>query len=353
MSEPVVFPPPSVRDLPDAGAWPSGPTVGPAVRAADRASEMLAFLTLAAIRGVGHKTLFDLAEGGHRFADVLDEAPVDLLLRRAGGGRDHARADRGDVMRDARAAAIDMRDRLSRMGVRLLFRDDPLFPRVMLDLDRPPHWLFVQGAMAPLAMPAVAIVGTRKPSEDGLFLARYVGACLGDWQVATVSGLAAGIDQLAHENSLRAGVPTIAVLGTGILDNYPKGSDVLRKRILEAGGTIVSEYLPHASYSAENFVQRNRLQAALGRALIPVEWARRSGTAHTVRFATALRRPLACLRLADWPSDRLLLEPGVGLETGEIFTLPREHDAFDRFLRAALGLLAAAPAGQLSLFDEE
>src|SRR3546814_7184259 len=82
-----------------------------------------------------------------------------------------------------------------------------------------------------------------------------------------------------------------------MLEDYPKGSGRLRDHILGTGGTIVSEYLPMASYSAENFVQRNRLQAALGRILIPAEWNRRSGTAHTVRFATSLGRPIACLRL--------------------------------------------------------
>lgn len=353
MTEPVIFPAESVRDVPEASDWSSGQVPRRSDTPVDRAREARAFLTLASIRGVGHKTLADLADAGHRFAEVLDDAPAELLPRRAGGGRDAVPADWRMVLGEAQAHAFEMGDRLSEMGVRLLFRDDPRFPRALLELERPPHWLFVQGAMAPLAMSAVAIVGTRKPSEDGLFLARYVGACLADWPAATVSGLAAGIDQLAHESSLRAQVPTIAVLGTGILDNYPKGSDAVRQRILEAGGTIVSEYLPRASYSAENFVQRNRLQAALGRILIPVEWARRSGTAHTVRFATALGRPIACLRLADWPADRVALEPGLGRETGEIFTVPREQGAFDHFVRVALGIAPPPIVGQLSLFDED
>lgn len=353
MTEPVTFPVEGVRDSPDASGWSSGQAPTRSESPIDRTGEALAFLTLAAIHGVGHKTLADLADAGHRFAEVLDDAPAELLPRRAGAGRDTAPADWAAVLGEAQAQALRLRDRLTEMGVRLLFRDDPRFPRALLDLERPPRWLFIQGAMAPLAMPAVAIVGTRKPSEDGLFLARYVGACLADWPAATVSGLAAGIDQLAHESSLRADVPTIAVLGTGILDNYPKGSDAVRQRILKAGGTIISEYLPRASYSAENFVQRNRLQAALGRILIPVEWARRSGTAHTVRFATALGRPIACLRLADWPTDRVVLEPGLGQETGEIFTVPREQGAFDHFVRVALGVASPPIVGQLSLFDEE
>jgi len=180
-----------------------------------------------------------------------------------------------------------------------------------------------------------------------------VGACLSDWAAPTVSGLATGIDQLAHEHSLAAGVPTIAVLGTGILEDYPRGSAILRDRILAGGGSIVSEYLPRISYSAENFVQRNRLQAALGRVLVPAEWSRRSGTAHTVRFATQLQRPIACLRLPEWPADRVVLEPRLGQETGEIFMVPKDQGRFDRFVRAALGRDNPAPGGQLSLFDEE
>lgn len=353
MTGPTISPAKCLRDAADAGGSSNGPASARLDTPFDREREALAFLTLAAIRGVGYKTLADLAGGGHRFAEVLENTPAEMLPRRAGDRRDTVPTDWGTVLGEAQSDARKMGDRLTAMGVRLLFRDDSRFPRALLDLERPPHWLFVQGAMAPLTMPSVAIVGTRKPSADGLFLARYVGACLGDWPAATVSGLASGIDQLAHESSLSADVPTIAVLGTGILDNYPKGSDGLRRQILEAGGTIVSEYLPRASYSAENFVQRNRLQAALGRVLIPVEWARRSGTAHTVRFATRLKRPIACLRLPDWPVDRLVLEPGLGLETGEIFTVPREQTAFNDFVRVALGGSTVPPSGQFSLFDEE
>ncbi len=290
-------------------------------KAVDRDREVRAFLTLSAIRGVGHKTLLSLAEAGHRFADVLEAGPSGTLpfTRRPSAKPDTPQLDWAAVRAEASERMARIGDILQNVGVQLIFRDDPRFPRSLLDLERPPHWLFAQGSLTALTMPSVTIVGTRQPSPDGLFLARYVGACLADWPAATVSGLAAGIDQLAHESSLRAGVPTIAVLGTGILDNYPKDSHVLRDRILGAGGAIVSEYLPRASYSAENFVLRNRLQAALGRVLIPVEWARRSGTAHTVRFATDLRRPIACLRLADWPVDRVLLEPGLGHGSSVIF----------------------------------
>jgi DNA processing protein len=313
--------------------------------------ELRAFLALATVRGIGQKTLFALADSGRSFADALEYGPDDaepvgvddrpVSARHWSRIRGHA-LEQGDLLGE----------RLDMLGIALLFRGSAGFPPALLELERPPHWLFVQGSVERLAEPSISIVGTRKPSADGFFLSRYVGACLGEWGVPTVSGLAAGIDQLAHEHSLRAGVPTIAVLGTGMLEDYPKGSGRLRDHILGTGGTIVSEYLPTASYSAENFVQRNRLQAALGRVLIPAEWNRRSGTAHTVRFATGLSRPIACLRLPEWPIDRVVLEPGMGLPTGEVFTVPHDHARFDAFVRKAIGHPSTAQLGQLSFFGD-
>jgi DNA processing protein len=314
--------------------------------------EARAFLALSTIRGIGQKMLFSLAESGRSFRDALEYGPQDA--HPAAGERDRPPSERDWSAN--RREALERGDRLAaaldRLGVILAFRDAAGFPAALMDLDRPPHWLFVQGSVSLLSEPSIAIVGTRKPSPDGYFLTRYVGACLSDWGAPTVSGLAAGIDQLAHEHSLRAGVPTIAVLGTGMLEDYPRGSAALRDQILSEGGSVISEYLPNVSYSAENFVQRNRLQAALGRLLIPTEWNRRSGTAHTVRFATALGRPIACLRLPEWPSDRVMFEPGLGIPGGTIFTVPRDQALFDDYVRGALDRRAPVQPGQLSLFEE-
>ncbi len=313
--------------------------------------EERAFLALATVRGIGQKTLFALADTGRSFGDALEHGP-DETNPTVGGESPVSERHWSSVRKQALDRSARLAEQLEALGIALLFRQSAGFPPALLDLERPPHWLFVQGSLDLLAEPSIAIVGTRKPSADGLFLSRYVGACLGEWGAPTVSGLAAGIDQLAHELSLRAGVPTIAVLGTGMLEDYPKGSGRMRDHILATGGSIVSEYLPNASYTAENFIQRNRLQAALGRILVPAEWQRRSGTAHTVRFATALGRPIACLRLPEWPDNRLVLEPGLGLPTGEIFTVPHEQGRFDAFVRTAIGRPLHAQRGQLSLFGD-
>ena len=124
--------------------------------------------------------------------------------------------------------ATALRAELSAKGTEVLHRGGANYPDLLNDLSDPPFWLFVQGNVKLLSKPSVAIVGTRNPSDDGLWLTRFVGACLHELNCPTVSGLAAGIDQLVHRASIRAGVPTIAVLGTGTFSEYPKGSDELR-----------------------------------------------------------------------------------------------------------------------------
>jgi DNA processing protein len=143
------------------------------------------------------------------------------------------------------------------------------------------------------------------------------------------------MDQAMHEFSIRMGVPTIAVLGTGIQTEYPKGSNRLADMIVGEGGAVVTEYLPNDSYSGENFVRRNRLQAALGRVLIPIEWSLKSGTAHTVNYAAALGRPIAGLRVTDWPDGRVVF-PRNSHSISKIFTIPSDQDGFFEFVQKAL-----------------
>ncbi len=170
-----------------------------------------------------------------------------------------------------------------------------------------------------------------------------------EWNAPTISGLATGIDQLIHSWSLRTNIPTVAVLGTGIQSDYPRGAAELREQILAHGGAILTEYLPHESYSAQNFVMRNRLQAALGRSLIPVEWNVQSGTAHTVRFASSLQRTIACLRMPDWSPDRVTISDGFS-ENARLFTIPGEESAFRAYVKAALEKEPKVGAKQLPLF---
>jgi DNA processing protein len=315
--------------------------------------EELALLALSSIRGVGYWTLSRMAKAGVGFAVFLetdDSAEASRALKSFGAKLENKMAGEWQAVRDrALARAIRVIEDLRATGTRVVMAKSPEFPRALDDLSDPPAWLFVQGDLPLLSKPSVAAVGTRAPSDDGLWLCRFVGLCFESWGAPTVSGLAVGIDHVVHELSLRAKAPTIAVLGTGIFSDYPKGAVALRERILSGGGAIVTEYLPYETYSAENFVRRNRLQAALAHVLIPIEWASRSGTAHTVRYAATLRRPIAGLRLPDWPKERVAFSDGAAA-TARTFTIPGQEDQFRRFVADSLSPRATAHEPEQSSF---
>jgi DNA protecting protein DprA len=316
-------------------------------------SEELALLGLSSIRGVGYWTLSRMAKADISFAAFLgadDSTEAARALRGFGAKLENKMTGEWATVRDrALARATRVVEDLTAIGARLVLAKSPEFPRALGDLSDSPAWLFVQGNLPLLSKPSVAAVGTRAPSDDGLWLCRFVGLCFEGWAAPTVSGLADGIDRVVHELSLRAKVPTVAVLGTGIFSDYPKGAVALRERILEGGGAIVTEYLPYETYSAENFVRRNRLQAALAHVLIPIEWAPRSGTAHTVRYAASLGRPIAGLRLPDWPKDRVAFSDGVAA-TAQTFTIPGQEEQFRGFVSSSLNPRATAHDSEQSSF---
>ncbi|MEB3900535.1 DNA-protecting protein DprA [Pseudomonas putida] len=256
-------------------------------------SEKVAFLALCSLKGVGFSTLHKWAVAQVSFKEVL-RYPARFGIERL---LDHTDVDLEMVQSVTWQKGLELARKLSAMNARVIFKNEPGFPERLRNIPSAPEWIFVQGNLDNLYTPTVGVVGTRKPSDDGLFLTRILVSAMCNIPIATVSGLASGIDQLAHIESLRCHIPTVAVLGTGIFDNYPKGSELLRRGIVESGGTILTEYLPYQSYSADNFVRRNRLQAALSDFLVPIEWKVKSGTAHTVRFARSYGKKLVAVRL--------------------------------------------------------
>lgn len=315
-------------------------------------TDVLGMLAIASIRGIGYWTLRRLVENRIKFAELIqleNGEQVREILKSAGARLSGSKDQDWNIIRNNLIdKALKMQEQLSSEDIRILLYDDPNFPRSLNDLSEPPYWLFVQGDVHVLREPSLTIVGTRKPTRDGIFLADFVGACLAELRCPTISGLAMGIDQEIHSMSLRFRVPTVAVLGNGILIDFPKGSEPLRASIVRNGGAIVSEYLPRDSFSKENFVWRNRIQAALGRALIPVEWAAKSGTAHTVRFAQQLQRPIACLRMPDWETLRTPYRTVSG-SNARLFTIPGEEGELRNFLMKSLQMPYVVPPTQQEL----
>lgn len=133
--------------------------------------------------------------------------------------------------------------------------------------------------------PSVAIVGTRKPTAYGKEVTHRLAYDLAKRGVIIISGLAFGVDGLAHRAALEAGGTTIAVLGNGLGSVYPAAHRTLAKQIAESGGAIVSEYEPEVAARGFQFLERNRIVSGLSDAIIITEAAARSGTLNTAGHA--------------------------------------------------------------------
>ncbi len=171
----------------------------------------------------------------------------------------------------------------------VLTLDHPAWPPALLQAPDPPLLLYVQGDLACLSAPSVAIVGSRHPSTQGADNARHFAARLAAEGWLIVSGLAQGIDAAAHEGALGAGSKTIAFMGTGPDIVYPSRHRALARRIA-AQGALVTEHAPGTPPLPEHFPQRNRLIAGLTQGTLVVEAALRSGSLITARLANEAGR---------------------------------------------------------------
>jgi len=202
------------------------------------------------------------------------------------------------------AMAADAPARLAALrasGLRVLTLDDPDYPERLRAIDLPPPALLLAGDVATLsASRAVAIVGTRRPTERGRLIAARIGAAVAKGGAVVVSGLAVGIDGAAHASVVAEGRPTVAVLGSGHDRLYPAAHRRLATDIVATGGAVISELWPDREPSKNTFPQRNRVISGLADATIVVEAGLRSGALITADWA--LRQGRECY-LVPGPID--------------------------------------------------
>lgn len=169
-----------------------------------------------------------------------------------------------------------------------------IYPDRLLQLAKPPKKLSMIGASLEelLTMPTVGIVGSRKVTPYGRDVTEEFTASLTRAGICIVSGLALGVDSIAHASALKAKGKTIAVLPSGIKAIYPASHRGLARNILTSGGTLVSEYADDFKPRRESFIERNRIIAALSDALLVTEAAEKSGSLHTANFALELGKPV-------------------------------------------------------------
>lgn len=179
--------------------------------------------------------------------------------------------------RDAKTAAL--------RGINWVSWTSGAYPPLLREIYDPPPVLFFRGRLPNPERPLAAIVGTRRPSPEATTQAYDIARDLGRRGVSVVSGLALGIDAMAHRGNLEGGSPTFAVLGSGADEVYPAGNRTLAKRILETGGALLSEYPPGMGPRKWNFPARNRIISGLSRGVLVIEAPERSGALITAHFA--------------------------------------------------------------------
>ncbi len=166
------------------------------------------------------------------------------------------------------------------------------FLPLLSEINDPPQTLYLRGTLPPLEYKLLAIVGSREYSPYGREVCETLIAGLRGAPLSIVSGLALGIDGIAHKAALRAGIHTIAVPGSGLDDRvlYPRAHTSLAHEILEAGGALLSEFVPEWKPRPESFPERNRIMAGMSHATLIIEATERSGTLITARLAMEYNR---------------------------------------------------------------
>ena len=261
----------------------------------------------AALRAAG-SALAILAEPG-LYAAQLQEKGLALLR--------HALADEARLLGG-----------LAKKKMALVLREDAQYPPLLRQIAHPPHLLYVYGETDLTDRFPVAVVGTRRAtliialsipiSVVIAFVAMYfTGITL---NVLSLSGLALGIDAAAHTGALDGGGRTVAVLGSALDKPYPQENKPLMRRILESGGSVVSEYAPGTPPSRYSFLQRNRIIAGMCLGTLVTEGPRRSGALNTAtRTLENGREVFALPGNVDSPGAQLpnmLISEGARLVTG-------------------------------------
>lgn len=279
-------------------------------------------LGLFRVPGLGPRTIRKLVDEAGSADDVVGrlarsvDATISGIPPRSGGWRRETLAGLAAIdVQGAREALERYADR----GIDVRVYGSSGYPACLSDLDDPPPLLFLKGPGALDPGRSVAIVGTRAASAVGRACARELASELARWGWTVVSGMARGIDAAAHEGSLDAGGPTIGVLGSGFDRPYPvENRDLFRR--MRRHGLLVSEFEPHTPPRRASFPRRNRIIAALSRAVVVAEAGLRSGALITADHALDLGRDVLAVpyRVDDpgGPGCLRLLRQGAGVAAG-------------------------------------
>jgi DNA processing protein len=198
------------------------------------------------------------------------------------------------------------------------------FPPLLREIHDPPEQLWIRGALSDPSFKYLCVVGSRAYSSYGKDVCERLIKGLAGYPVVIVSGLALGIDGIAHHAALAAGLPTIAVPGSGLSENvlYPRAHIGLSRAIIEKGGALLSELAPEGEATIWSFPKRNRLMAGICHAILIIEAREKSGTLITARLGMECGRDVLAVPSPIFSpqgvgSNRLLREGAQAITTSE------------------------------------
>ncbi len=177
----------------------------------------------------------------------------------------------------------------------LITIQDKAYPKQLKKIKNPPKQLYIKGDETLLKTNIISIIGSRACSKNGEQLAHKFAKELVYQDITIASGMALGIDTIAHQTALEQKGKTIAVLGSGWNHIFPSKNKGLYQQIIEKGGLVITEYPPEEEVKSENFLHRNRIVSGIALAILVVEAAYRSGTSVTAKIATQQGRKVFAL----------------------------------------------------------
>lgn len=296
------------------------------LRSEDVVTEREALIALNRVSGLGAITVKRMAERFGSLAAVFDVSESDLLGI-PGIGPDRARQFYGEVKR---VRFDDELEKAAKKNVKLVTWVDEGYPALLKQIADPPLVLYVAGSIEALDAPAVAVIGTRRPTVYGRETARRFGFQLAGAGYVVVSGLANGIDSEAHAGAVQAKGRTVAVLGGALDCLFPKENAGLAREIIANGGAVISEYPFGRQPDRQTFPMRNRIVSGLSKGVLVVEAPCNSGTLITVNQALDQNRVVMAIPgRIDSPASQgchKLLREGARLVTTLDDVIEEIHD---------------------------
>jgi DNA processing protein len=239
----------------------------------------VSWLALNSIKGLGPVHIKELIEKFGSPLNVFESQGIDIIKQFA----QIYSSDPLDIT-NIFEAAEKILENAELNKIKVITLDDEFYPPLLKEIYAPPPVLFVKGNIECFKNHACAVVGTRRPSQYGINATSYIVKQLVENKITIVSGLAIGIDTIAHKTCIENNGSTIAVLGCGIDTIYPSVNRHLAEKILEKG-VLVSEFNPSAPVETYNFPRRNRIISGLSAGVLVVEAPLKSGSLITANYA--------------------------------------------------------------------